>query len=602
MTQEPMPRRVVVVDNDPERSAEEVVRSLGAHTAVPIDYVAVGENRGPAHAWWRGFEHLRSEDDRGTWLAVFDDDDPVSGGDVVAELIGASADRPDLAAIGLRGAVLDRRRALLRRVDPPRGSTRPVDYLASGGVPLYRWAALDQVGFFEPDLFFGFEDLDLGLRLTRDGWGVEVLGSDGHVVADTASSADPWRDYYKLRALVWTMRRDVSVVAAVITIVRSALLGSLRLLVRPNGRRRAGARIRGAIDGWRGRLGSGPFVPITNPAKVEPAKVEPAKVEPAKVDRDHASGTPSPDVWPGAGARTAGGGPELDPEATLDLVVVVPCRNEGATLADQLDVLCAERWERPWGIVVVDDGSSDDTESVARSFADRGVRVVATSGDEQGGRGVGHARAVGAAAASARSVVFCDGDDLIWAGWVGAMGDALVRHELVSGRLETRTLNPEWLAEARPLSTTDGLPRFGAVPFASGATFGVRMALFRELGGFDESFVGLEDIELCLRARARGIVPVVASGALVAYRLRPDFRAIWRQGVFYGRGRPELIRRAGALGLPAPSRFEGLRSWAWLAVHLPGLRDRTGRRRWTWVLANRVGVLRGAWDVRGIYL
>jgi GT2 family glycosyltransferase len=122
------------------------------------------------------------------------------------------------------------------------------------------------------------------------------------------------------------------------------------------------------------------------------------------------------------------------------------------------------------------------------------------------------------------------------------------------------------------------------------------------VGGFDEAFVGLEDVEFSLRLAARGIEPVLVPDAVVHYRFRAAAADVWRQGSFYGRGRPALARRARDLGLRAPARSEGLRSWAWLLVHLPGLRTRAGRLRWLWVLANRIGVLRGAVHERTLHV
>ena len=43
-------------------------------------------------------------------------------------------------------------------------------------------------------------------------------------------------------------------------------------------------------------------------------------------------------------------------------------------------------------------------------------------------------------------------------------------------------------------------------------------------------------------------------------------------------------------------------SWGWLLVHLPGLRTRAGRLQWLWVLANRIGVLRGAARERTLHV
>lgn len=292
----------------------------------------------------------------------------------------------------------------------------------------------------------------------------------------------------------------------------------------------------------------------------------------------------------------------IGPSSTLgtakDLAVIVPCHNAASTLAQQLDRLVEERWTRPWCIVVVDNGSTDETREVATRYSDRGVAVV-TAND---GRGVGYARNAGARAVNATAVAFCDGDDVIAPGWVAAIGDALDEHALVGGRIETGSLNEPWLAGSRPMASKGRLAQFAGTAFAPGGNCGIRSDLYHRLGGFDEGFDGLEDIEFALRARALGVRAVGVPNAVIAYRLRPSARDLWRQGTFYGKGKPLLIIRARELGLGAPSRVEGLRSWAWLLVHLPALRNRAGRYQWLWVVAFRIGVLRRAIQLRRLYL
>lgn len=281
-------------------------------------------------------------------------------------------------------------------------------------------------------------------------------------------------------------------------------------------------------------------------------------------------------------------GPTGD-DIRLDFAVIVPCHNVQDTLAAQLDALTGQRWTRPWGIVVVDNRSTDGTRAVAESYAHRGVRLV----EALDGQGVAYARNTGVRAVDAATVAFCDGDDVVHPGWVAAMAAALADAPLVSGRIETTTLNPAWLADTRPLSRPGRLATFGRIGFASGCTCGVRREVFDELGGFDEGFIGLEDIEFSLRALAAGHRIALADDAVVAYRLRDDLGSVWRQGYFYGRGRPALIRQARSAGLPGPTAGAALKSWAWLIVHLPFLVTRSGRFRWVWVLANRTGVLAG---------
>ncbi|MEZ5167611.1 MAG: glycosyltransferase [Acidimicrobiales bacterium] len=250
----------------------------------------------------------------------------------------------------------------------------------------------------------------------------------------------------------------------------------------------------------------------------------------------------------------------------VELSVVVPCHNAARTLSAQLDALTAETWDARWEIIVVDNASTDGSADIARSYGQATPPVRVLTADR--GRGAAYARNVGAAASTADSIAFCDADDVIQPGWVAAVGGALRTHPFVSSRLDTTILNRPSLVRSRPVPST-GLPEFGGLTFAHGGACGMRKSVWDSLGGYDLAFDVLEDIELSLRARAAGIVPVCAPDAVVAYRLRDDLASVWRQGFSYGRRRPQLQRRAADLGLTTTGTRQGWKSIAWLVLRIP---------------------------------
>lgn len=280
---------------------------------------------------------------------------------------------------------------------------------------------------------------------------------------------------------------------------------------------------------------------------------------------------------------------------TSRLVVIIPCRDVEGTLGEQLDALARERWSEPWSVVVVDNGSTDRTADLA---AEREWVTVVGARDRAG---VAYARNVGIQHTTAERILICDGDDVIEPGFVAAMADALDGADLVGARVDPTRLNPGGSGTVRPVSTGP-LPSFGALPFVPGGALGMRRTVTERIGSFDEEFDGLEDVEFSLRAHAADLSIAGAPGAVIAYRFRGDLRAIWRQGRFYGRGRPLLVRRARELGLPAPSRVGGLRSWAWLVLHPHLLASSVGRRRLLWVVAFRTGVLSRAIELRELHV
>jgi glycosyltransferase involved in cell wall biosynthesis len=287
---------------------------------------------------------------------------------------------------------------------------------------------------------------------------------------------------------------------------------------------------------------------------------------------------------------------------TCDLSVVIPARNEAATITAQLDALLAQSWAGSWEVVVVDNGSTDDTVAVVErvSAADPRVRLVRAT--ERAG--LNYARNVGIGAARGRSFALCDADDIVAPGWVAAMGDALAEHPLVTGVLELDLLNPRWLAESRGRGDERGLPTFhGIFPTVHGNNMGMQRAAWERLGRFDEDvIIGSDDVELSMRAWNDGMPVTFVPDAVVHYRYRSEPSALWRQGRNYGRSRPLVVRRLREQGLPTPHRIAGWRSWLWLGAHVPDLRTHEGRAAWVWVAANRVGQVEGSVRYRSIFL
>jgi glycosyltransferase involved in cell wall biosynthesis len=286
----------------------------------------------------------------------------------------------------------------------------------------------------------------------------------------------------------------------------------------------------------------------------------------------------------------------------LDLSVVIPARNEAATIGEQLGALAGQTWSGTWEVVVVDNGSTDATPAVVEAFGREHPRVRLVHARERAG--LNYARNCGIDASLGRAFVLCDADDLVADGWVAAMGDALRDHPMVTGLLELDRLNPEWLASSRGRGDERGLPTFHDIfPTVHGNNMGMQRAVWEDLGRFDEDvIIGSDDVEISMRAWRAGIPVTFVSEAVVHYRYRPEPRALWRQGRNYGRSRPLVTRRLREEGLPSPGRFAGWRSWVWLVVHSPDVRTPEGRAAWTWVAANRWGQLEGSVRYRSLFL
>jgi len=285
--------------------------------------------------------------------------------------------------------------------------------------------------------------------------------------------------------------------------------------------------------------------------------------------------------------------PDAD-AAPCELTVVIPARNEERTLPAQLEALLAQEWSGAWEVVVADNGSTDRTANVVDRYAHRDFRVRLVHAHDR--EGVNYSRNAGALAGRGRSLAFCDADDIVGKNWVAAIGDALRRHEFVTGVLELDELNPAWLAATRGRGDERGVATFYNIfPYPHGNNFGLQRSTWERLGRFDESFPSAaEDAEFGLRAWRAGVGLQFLDTAVVHYRYRGTPRDLWRQGRAYGWSRPLIRRRLKELSAPAPSPLAGWRSWLWLARHLPSLRSAEGRAGWIWVAANRAGHVQGS--------
>ncbi|MDZ4655196.1 MAG: glycosyltransferase [Coriobacteriia bacterium] len=97
--------------------------------------------------------------------------------------------------------------------------------------------------------------------------------------------------------------------------------------------------------------------------------------------------------------------------------IVVPAYNAEVTLAETLDAIVAQGLD-DWECVVVDDGSTDATRSIADSFVARDARFRLISQENRGSAG---AYNTGVAAAQGGWVVLCSADDVLLPEHLAAM-------------------------------------------------------------------------------------------------------------------------------------------------------------------------------------
>jgi glycosyltransferase involved in cell wall biosynthesis len=255
--------------------------------------------------------------------------------------------------------------------------------------------------------------------------------------------------------------------------------------------------------------------------------------------------------------------------------VVLPVFNGAAWLRASLDsVLSQEGIELE--LIVVDDGSTDETPAILQEYAERdpGVRVL-----RQENRGITAALIRGCDAAAAPLIARQDCGDLSLPGRLVKTAALFADPEIALASCQALWIGPrgehlyvaEREAEAlrRSLLHADGAHLHG-LPHHGSAMF--RTAVYRELGGYRKEFYFAQDIDLWVRfaQRARiGIQPEVLYQVLVA------------PGTISGRHRHEqlLLQELAVKLRDASSEEETARLLATAAAIRPEGRAGSPRRR-----------------------
>jgi glycosyltransferase involved in cell wall biosynthesis len=250
--------------------------------------------------------------------------------------------------------------------------------------------------------------------------------------------------------------------------------------------------------------------------------------------------------------------------------IVIPAYNAARWIGEAIGLAVAQSYG-DWRLVVVDDGSTDGTGDIARSFADRRITLI-----RQANAGVSAARnrgiveLVGGAprCAGVSAVLFLDADDRL-------ASDALAR------LVDTLRAAPEAVVAAgaytdmrhlRMPPSGDILPRLLVRNlFANGGHLLIRAEAIRAAGLFRTDIAYGEDWEYWIRLALCGLFAVTSDRAPVLFVRQHDGGAYRRlaatptsfapcmEAIF---GNPELLARFGAARLAAiRRRTEAENAW-----------------------------------------
>ena len=231
------------------------------------------------------------------------------------------------------------------------------------------------------------------------------------------------------------------------------------------------------------------------------------------------------------------------------LSIIMPAHNAEHTLGEQLEALKQQDYQGEWEIVLVVNRSTDNTLCIAQSYQRQFQHLRIIDAPEK--RGAAYARNVGVRAAKGNAFVFCDADDVASQNWLSMLAEALNRSHVVAGCLDYSALNYE--IPALKLTRVFGLqPHLDFLPMAITANFAVTRVAFEAVGGFAEDFLMCEDADISWRLQLSNY-KIATNPAIMHYRQRQTFRAIFRQSILAGEAEVHLYKRFAVHGMPRSS-------------------------------------------------
>jgi glycosyltransferase involved in cell wall biosynthesis len=174
--------------------------------------------------------------------------------------------------------------------------------------------------------------------------------------------------------------------------------------------------------------------------------------------------------------------------------VVIPTHNRAHLVAGAVESALAQSHPNV-EVVLVDDGSHDETPRVAAELAERYDRLRSIRLDEGGS--AARARNAGVREARGSVIGFLD-DDCRWlpTKLEGQLRVLDADHGVVACQQRIREVGGDWVVEARP---PGGRPHPESLLGIGTNTLLVRRALFDSVGGFDEALPRLQEWELLIR-------------------------------------------------------------------------------------------------------
>jgi glycosyltransferase involved in cell wall biosynthesis len=221
--------------------------------------------------------------------------------------------------------------------------------------------------------------------------------------------------------------------------------------------------------------------------------------------------------------------------------IIIPCYNQAHFLNDAINSIIRQDFQK-WEVIIVDDGSTDNTLALAEEFAtnDERVRVYSKSNG-----GLSSARNAGIKHATGEVLLFLDSDDFLVD---ECLGRIRVFFEVVGpvdiiriGYQHVNERGDKILHRVLPNKLLNYIPSIFTTNFGPPNSVIIKKSLAVQIGSFDETLQSAEDWDFWMRAVKAGAKVRTLKEVLVSYRYVKN--SMSRDGFRMYRAQKEVMLR-----------------------------------------------------------
>jgi len=207
--------------------------------------------------------------------------------------------------------------------------------------------------------------------------------------------------------------------------------------------------------------------------------------------------------------------------------IVITVYNEEKNMRDLLNSLILQ--EQPVEVIIIDSMSNDKTGEIIKQYAKKYNFIKYYKKKSTRGEG----RNYGASLSKYNYIAFTDGDVVAHELWIKNLRKLIPEYDLIAG---------ETLSAGNKEYATERLKLFykGFEVTKPSANLCYSNELFNKIGGFDETFVTAEDIDLNIRAMDADAKYICCKDCIIYNKTRDNLKDFLKQAYWNGYGRYQL--------------------------------------------------------------